>query len=122
VAEAARDCVLMTRARALAVASIGPAWWINPTTGIWPELAEALRLDVVDIDATDETRRRVQAHWSVRVTITDIRLLHAQAPGSKIPDESFPELWNRTADPFAPLARLRGGTWEPISVEVTRGR
>jgi hypothetical protein len=97
-------------------------WWIDPTAGIWPELAEALRLDVVDIGATDETTRRVRAHWSVSVTITDIRLLRAQAPGSELPDESFPALWNRTADPFAPLAGLRGGSWEPISVEVTRGR
>ena len=97
-------------------------WWIDPTTGIWPELAEMLRLDLVDIDATDETTLRVRARWSVTVTITDIRLLRSQAPGPDLPDESFPDLWNRTADPFAPLTRLPGATWEPISVAVTRGR
>lgn len=30
-------------------------WWIEPTTGIWSQLAEALRLDAVDLDATDES-------------------------------------------------------------------
>jgi hypothetical protein len=65
---------------------------------------------------------RVRARWSVTVTITDIRLLRSQAPGPDLPDESFPDLCNRTADPFAPLTRLPGATWEPISVAVTRGR
>lgn len=97
-------------------------WWIDPATGIWPELAEALRVDVVDIDAADETTRRVRAHWSVSVTITDLHLLRSRTGDSPLLDESFPELWNRTADPFAPLAGLRGATWEPIAVEVTRGR
>jgi hypothetical protein len=97
-------------------------WWIDHTTGMWPELAEALRIDIVDIDATEETTRRVRAHWSVSVTITDLHLLRSRTGDSPLPDESFPELWNRTADPFAPLAGLHGATWEPIAVEVTRGR
>jgi hypothetical protein len=39
-----------------------------------------------------------------------------------LPDDTFPELWNRAADPFAPLTDLPGATWEPISVEVVRAR
>src|SRR5690349_14447700 len=28
-------------------------WSIEPTAGIWPQLAEALRIDAIDLDATD---------------------------------------------------------------------
>ncbi len=97
-------------------------WWTEPTTGTWPQLAEALRLDVVDLDATDTSPRQVRARWSVTVTITDIDLLRTQAPGQGDADETFPGLWNRAADPFAPLAGLPGVTWAPVSVEVLRGR
>jgi hypothetical protein len=97
-------------------------WWIEPTTGIWPQLAEALRLDAVDLDTTDESPQRVHARWSVTVTITDIHLLRRHTPRPNLPDDTFPELWNRAADPFAPLTELPGATWEPISVEVVRTR
>ncbi|MEJ7705029.1 MAG: hypothetical protein WKF47_15875 [Geodermatophilaceae bacterium] len=102
-------------------------WWIEPTTGTWPWLAEALRLDAVDLDCddldtTDENPRQVRAHWSVTVTITDIDLLRTQVPGQGDSDDTFPELWNHAADPFAPLAGLPGVTWAPLSVEVLRGR
>ena len=97
-------------------------WWIDPTTGIWPELAEALRIDVVDIDATDETTRRVRAHWSVTVTIIRHPPPPRPGPWLEAPGRVLPELWNRTADPFAPLAELRGAKWEPITAEITRGR
>ena len=97
-------------------------WWIEPTTGTWPQLAEAVRLDAVDLDATDESLRQVRARWSVTVMITDIQLLRRYTSGSDAPNDTFPELWNRAADPFAPLAGLPGTTWEPISVEVVRGR
>jgi hypothetical protein len=96
--------------------------WIDSTSGIWPELTEVLRIDLVDIGATDETRRRVRAHWPVAVTITDIHRLRGHSAGSQLPHESFAELWNRAADPVAPLTGPRGATWEPISVEITRGR
>jgi hypothetical protein len=97
-------------------------WWIEPTTGIWPQLAEALRLDAVDLDATDESPQRVRARWSVTVTIADIHLLRRHTPSRDLSDDTFPELWNRAADPFAPLIHLPGATWEPISVEVVRAR
>jgi hypothetical protein len=97
-------------------------WWIEPTTGTWPQLAEALRLDVVDLDATDESPRQVRARWSVTVTITDIDFLRRHAAGPVDPNETFPGLWNRAADPFAPLAGLPGITWAPVAVEVVRGR
>jgi hypothetical protein len=97
-------------------------WWIEPTTGIWPQLAEALRLDAVDLDTTDESPQRVRARWSVTVTITDIHLLRRHTPSPDRPGDTFPELWNRAADPFAPLTDLPGATWVPISVEVARAR
>ena len=97
-------------------------WWIEPTSGIWPQLAEALRLDAVGLDATDESPQRVHARWSVAVTITDIHLLRRRTASPDLPDDPFPELWNRAADPFAPLTELPGATWEPISVEVVRTR
>jgi hypothetical protein len=97
-------------------------WWIESTTGTWPQLAEALRLDAVDLDTTDESPQRVHARWSVTVTITDIHLLRRHIPSPDLPDDTFPELWNRAADPFAPLTDLPGTTWEPISVEVARAR
>lgn len=97
-------------------------WWIDPTAGTWPELAEALRLDAVDLDATDETPRQVRASWSVTVTITDLDVLRTLAAGPGRGDETFPGLWNRAADPYAPLAGLPGISWEPIGVEIIRGR
>jgi hypothetical protein len=97
-------------------------WWIEPTTGTWPQLAEALRLDAIDLDTTDESPERVRARWSVTVTITDIYLLHWNTASTDPPDDSFSELWKRAADPFAPLTDLPGATWEPISVEVVRAR
>jgi hypothetical protein len=97
-------------------------WWIEPTSGIWPQLAEALRLDAVGLDATDESPQGVRARWSVTVTITDIHLLRRRTASPDLPDDPFPELWNRAADPFAPLTDLPGATWEPISVEVARAR
>jgi hypothetical protein len=97
-------------------------WWIEPTSGIWPQLAEALRLDAVGLDATDESPQRVRARWSVTVTITDIHLLRRHTPSPDLPGDTFPELWNHAADPFAPLTDLPGATWEPISVEVARAR
>ena len=101
------------------------SWARNPPPApgpSWPQLAEALRLDAVDLDATDESPRQVRACWSVTVTITDQQALRRHAPGPDSPDDTFPELWNRAADPFAPLTGLPGITWEPISVEVVRGR
>jgi hypothetical protein len=97
-------------------------WWIEPTSRIWPELAEALRLDAVGLDATDESPQRVRARWSVTVTISDIHLLRRRTASPDLPDDPFPELWNRAADPFVPLTDLPGATWEPISVQVDRAR
>jgi hypothetical protein len=58
----------------------------------------------------------------VTVTITDIHLLRRRTPDPDLPDDTFPELWNRAADPFAPLTDLPGATREPIAVEVVRAR
>lgn len=96
-------------------------WRVEPTTGVWPQLAEALRLEAVDLDATDEGPRLVRVRWAVTVRIADAHLLRRPAPGQELADETFPETWNRAADPFAPLTGLPGATWEPIAVEVTRG-
>jgi len=101
-------------------------WWVEPTAGTWPQLADALRLDAVDLDATDldatdESPSLVRVYWSVTVTITDLDFLRTQAADPRSPDETLPELWNRAADPFAPLTGLPGATWVPISVEVVRG-
>jgi hypothetical protein len=74
------DSDLLEEHQEIATSKPPPSAGGDPTTGIWPDLAEALRLDVVDIDATDETTRRARAHWSGIVTITDIRLLRARAP------------------------------------------
>ena len=93
---------------------------VEPTTGTWPQLAEELQLEAVDLDATDEGPRRVRARWAVTVRITDAHILRQSAPGSDLADETFPEFWNRAADPFAPLVGLPGATWEPTALEVTR--
>jgi hypothetical protein len=58
----------------------------------------------------------------VTVTITDIHLLRRRTPRPDLPDNTFADLWNRAADPFAPLTGLPGATWEPISVDVVRAR
>lgn len=97
-------------------------WWTDPTTGTWPQLAAALRLDAAELDASDEQAHRVRARWSVSVTITDIDLLRAEAPRPGDAEETFPDLWNRTADPYAPLAELPGVTWTPVSIEIVRSR
>ena len=55
------------------------------------------------------------------VTIADAHLLRQPRPGPDLADETFPEFWNRAADPFAPLTGLPGATWEPTAVEVARG-
>lgn len=54
-------------------------WWVEPTTGVRPELADALRVDAVDLDATDESRGRLRVRWAVSVRITDVRLLRQHA-------------------------------------------
>lgn len=97
-------------------------WWTEPTTGTWPQLGASLRLDAVELDATDEHPHLVRARWSVTVTITDVDLLRTEARGLTDTDQMFPDLWNRAADPFAPLAGLPGVTWTPVSVEIVRGR
>lgn len=95
-------------------------WWVEPTTGLWPQLAEALRLEAVDLDTIDQGPRRVRASWAVTVRITDPHLLCRPAAGPDLTDETFPELWNRAADPYAPLTGLPGATWQPIAVEIAR--
>jgi hypothetical protein len=87
---------------------------MEPAAGSWPQLADTLRLDAVDLDATEEGPQWIRVRWSLTVTITDIHLLRRQVSGPGLPDDSFAELWNRAADPFAPLTHLRGATWEPI--------
>ena len=74
----------------------------------------------VDLDAADEGAQLVRAWWRVTVTITDIHLLRRRTASTGISDDTFAELWNGAADPFAPLTDLPGATWEPISVEVVR--
>ena len=98
-------------------------WWIEPTAGVWPELAEALRVDAVDLEATDAGPGRVRATWSVAVTISDVRELRSHnRPPTGTGDESFAEVWNRAADPVAPLVGLPGVTWTPVTVDVARTR
>ncbi len=99
-------------------------WWIEPTEGLWPQLAEALRIDAVALDATDEGPRHVRVEWAVTVRIADVHPVrqHAHNPGEP-PGRSggsFADDWNRAADPYAPLAGLPGVTWTPIAVEVAR--
>jgi hypothetical protein len=64
-------------------------------------------VDAVDLDATDESLRRVRVRWAVSVRITDVHLLrqHAQhaADRADLAETSFAEVWNRAADPCAPL-------------------
>ena len=37
-------------------------------------------------------------------------------------DESLAEVWNRVADPVAPLVGLPGVIWTPVTVDVARTR
>jgi hypothetical protein len=85
-------------------------WWIEPT-GIWPQPADTLRLDAVDLDAADKGAQLVRARWRVTVTITDMHLLCGCTASTGLPDDTFAELWNGAADPFAPLTDLPGATW-----------
>jgi len=61
----------------------------EPTCGIWPQLAEALRLAAVGLDATNESPQRVRARWSVTVTITDIQLLRRRTASPDLPDPTW---------------------------------
>ncbi len=97
-------------------------WCLEPTTGTWPEMAEALRLDAIELDAIDEGPNRVLASWSATVTITDLDLLRRLAGDPGDMEETFASLWNRAADPYAALNGLPGITWTPLGVEVRRGR
>ncbi|HVL86342.1 MAG TPA: hypothetical protein VM367_18905 [Pseudonocardia sp.] len=100
-------------------------WWIEPTEGLWPQLAEALRIEAVDLDANDEGPRQVRVVWAVTVRIADVHLVrrHARNPG-ELPGPSggsFADDLNRAAEPYAPLAGLPGVIWTPTGVEVARG-
>lgn len=63
-------------------------WWIETAAGIWPQLADTLRLDAVDLDATEEGPQRIRVRWSLTATITHIHLLRRHVSGPGLPDES----------------------------------
>jgi hypothetical protein len=48
-----------------------------------------------------------------------IHLLRRHNPRPNLRDDTFPELWNRAADPFAPLADLPGAY---LGADRRRGR
>ncbi len=101
-------------------------WWIEPTQGLWPQLAESLRVDAVDLDGTGTGPNQVRLSWAVTVRILDPDALRAAAaraagtdPAARTEIEtSFAAAWNHAADPWAPLDGLPGITWTPGSVEV----
>ncbi len=54
-------------------------WWIEPTADLWPDLADALRIDVVDLDAVDTARDQVRLTWATTVRILDAEAVRSLA-------------------------------------------
>ncbi|MDN5747037.1 MAG: hypothetical protein L0H64_00650 [Pseudonocardia sp.] len=104
-------------------------WCLEPTEGLWPLLeAGAVRIDQVELAATDEEPGRVRASWTVTVRITDAHAARElartvcpagdDAARAEI-DAGFAAAWNRAADPHAPMHRIPGIRWTPDDVDVT---
>lgn len=94
--------------------------------GLPPDLLEALRIDEVELDATDTAPDRVRLTWSVAVRIVDaeaVRALARTTCGDDAAalveiDRSFADAWNHAAAAGAPLVGMPGVIGTPVSVEV----
>jgi hypothetical protein len=105
-------------------------WCLEPTEGLWPLLeAGAVRIDQVQLTATDEEPGRVRASWTVTVRITDAdaarELARSVCPAGEDAaraeiDAGFAAAWNRAADPHAPMYPIPGISWTPAGVDVKR--
>jgi hypothetical protein len=102
-------------------------WCLEPTIGMGPLLESgAIRLDMIDLSAEEESAGLVRVTWTVTAKILDavaVRELALTAcPATDVAthaeiEQSFAAAWHWAADPHAPLAAIPGVTW--TSVEVT---
>ncbi len=111
--------------------SLSPAaavqWCLEPTIGMGPLLESgAVRIDMIDLSAEEQSAELVRVAWTVTVKILDavaVRELALTAcPATDVAthaeiEQSFAAAWHWAADPHAPLATIPGVTW--TSVEVT---
>jgi hypothetical protein len=102
-------------------------WCLEPTMGMEPLLESgAVRIDMIDLSAEEQSAELVQLAWTVTVKILDVtavrELAMSACPATDVAahagiERSFAAAWNWAADPHAPLAAIPGVTW--TSVEVT---
>jgi hypothetical protein len=103
-------------------------WLIDPTAGLWPLIeADAVRLLAADIDLhpTGPTAYRMRSTATVK--LCDVTAFRQCAMDACPPDNttaraeiatSLAAAWQWAAEPYAPLRRIPGITWNPIDVAV----
>jgi len=100
--------------------SLSPAaavqWCLEPTIGMGPLLESgAVRIDMIDLSAEEQSAELVRVAWTVTVKILDavaVRELALTAcPATDVAthaeiEQSFAAAWHWAADPHAPLATI----------------
>jgi hypothetical protein len=103
-------------------------WCLEPTMGMGPLLESgAVRIDMIDLSAEEESAGLVRVAWTVTVKILDAAAVRELAltacPATDVAthteiEQSFAAAWQWAADPHAPLAAVPGVTWTSIEVTV----
>jgi hypothetical protein len=103
-------------------------WCLEPTAGLWPLLdAGAVQVAAADLAVDEVAAARVRAHWTVTITIRDVRAVRelalAACPVTDMDarteiERSFAAAWHRAADPYAPMSEIPGVVWTPVEVTI----
>ncbi len=103
-------------------------WCVEPTMGMGPLLESgAVRIDMIDLSAEEESAGLVRVAWTVTVKVLDAAAVRELAltacPATDVAthaeiEQSFAAAWHWAADPHAPLAAIPGVTWTSVKVTV----
>jgi hypothetical protein len=108
-------------------------WCLEPTTGLLSLLeagavqVAALDLAALDLAVDEVAVARVRAQWTVTIKIQDVQAVRelalAACPVADVDahtevKRSFAAVWNRAADPYAPMTGIPGVVWTPVEVTV----